>query len=120
MWDFPINVRYDFARTAQRRFFVSTGLSTYLMKRENYDYYYSYNNGPEQTYNWDSKERGEGTSTYLFSILNLSAGFERTISKKFSLQAEPYFKLPLSQLGHGKLNLNSYGIYFSVKYRITK
>jgi hypothetical protein len=119
MFDFPLNVRYDFSVNSKRRFYASTGLSTYIMKRENYDYYYTYNN-IDQTSNWDSKERGFGDSTYLFSILNLSAGFERALNKHFSIQAEPYLKLPLSQLGHGKLNLNSYGIYFSVKYRIAK
>jgi len=121
MWDIPVNVRYDFSVNQKRRFYASTGLSTYIMKKENYDYYYTYGSSTQDyTRNWDSKANGVGDSTYLFSILNLSAGFERTLGKKLSIQAEPYFKLPLSQLGHGKLNLNSYGIYFSLKYKLSK
>jgi hypothetical protein len=119
MLDIPLNVRYDFSVTPKNRFFASTGLSTYIMKNEDYDYYYKYG-AVNTTYNWNTGKGGGGDSTYLFSILNLSAGFERSLNKHFSIQAEPYLKLPLSQLGYAKLNLSSYGIYFSLKYRIAK
>jgi hypothetical protein len=119
MLDIPLNVRYDFSVTPKNRFFASTGLSTYIMKNEDYDYYYKYGS-MDGMYNWTTNKGGAGDSTYLFSILNLSAGFERSLNKHFSIQAEPYLKLPLSQLGHAKLNLSSYGIYFSFKYRIAK
>lgn len=119
MLDIPLNVRYDFSVNNKNRYFASTGLSTYIMSRENYTYYYMYN-GQEDKRNWDSKANGVGDSTYFFSILNLSAGWEHSLNKHLSLQAEPYLKLPLSQLGHAKLNLSSYGINFSLKYRIAK
>jgi hypothetical protein len=119
MLDIPLNVRYDFSVTPKNRFFASTGLSTYIMKNEDYDYYYKYG-AVNTTYNWNTGKGGGGDSTYLFSILNLSAGFEHSLNKHFSVQAEPYLKLPLNQLGHAKLNLSSYGIYFSFKYRIAK
>jgi hypothetical protein len=119
MLDIPLNVRYDFSVTPKNRFFASTGLSTYIMKNEDYDYYWKYG-ATNGTSNWTSSKGGAGDSTYFFSILNISAGFERSLNKHFSIQAEPYLKLPLNQLGHAKLNLSSYGIYFSFKYRIAK
>lgn len=112
MFDIPVNVRYDLSTGHKHRYFVSTGLSSYLMKKESYHYYYQYTNGTPgyRSREFNSDER------HLFSILNVSAGFERKISKRMSVQAEPYFKVPLTGLGYGNLKLNSYGIYFSLRY----
>jgi hypothetical protein len=113
MWEIPVNVRYDFSYNNKRRWFASTGLSTYLMDKEDYEVYYRWNGGP--TY-----PQGLGTdsnSTYLFSIWNLSVGMERSLGKRFSLQAEPYLKVPLKDLGLGNMRMNSYGILFTVKYK---
>lgn len=117
MFDIPLNIRYDFSVNKKQRWFASAGASSYIMTNEDYTYDYAYTGSStiRQT-TWKS----DSTSTYLFSILNVSAGFERALNKRFSLQAEPYFKLPLKGLGYGKLDLNSYGIYFSVKYKLTK
>jgi hypothetical protein len=41
MWEIPVNVRYDVSFNNKRRWFISTGLSTYLMEKENYDLYYT-------------------------------------------------------------------------------
>lgn len=117
MFDIPLNIRYDFSVNKKQRWFASAGASSYIMTNEDYTYDYSYTGSStiRQT-SWKS----DSSSTYLFSIVNLSAGFERALNKRFSLQAEPYFKFPLKGLGYGKLDLNSYGIYFSVKYKLTK
>jgi outer membrane protein with beta-barrel domain len=114
MWEIPVNVRYDVSYNDKRRWFVSTGLSTYLMTKENYKVNYSVNNNPyPYSYNSDSN------SNYLFSIVNLSAGMERSLGKNFSIQAEPYLKIPLKGLGYGSMRMDSYGILFSLKYKPT-
>ena len=53
---------------------------------------------------------------HLLSILNLSAGYERSLGPRWSIQAEPYFKLPLSGVGAGKMRLASAGVFFGLKY----
>lgn len=113
MWDIPVNVRYDFSYNNKRRWFVSTGLSTYLMDKENYDMYYRWNGGPVYTQPLNS----DSNSNYLFSIWNLSVGMERSLGKRFSLQAEPYLKVPLTGLGKGSMRMDSYGILFTLKYK---
>lgn len=113
MWDIPVNVRYDFVYSSKRRWFVSTGLSTYLMDKENYDMYYRWNGGPVYTQPLNS----DSNSNYLFSIWNLSVGMERSLGKRFSLQAEPYLKVPLTGLGKGSMRMDSYGILFTLKYK---
>jgi hypothetical protein len=114
MWDIPINLRYNLVPKHRSNLFVSTGLSSYFMGSEDYDYRYYYANNPNpmsryRTYDTNSK--------HWASILNFSIGYERQISKSFSIQAEPFFKQPLKGVGFGNVKLNSTGIYFSVKYK---
>jgi hypothetical protein len=116
MWDIPLNVRYDISFNDKRRFFASAGASTYFMKEQSYSFWYW------QRGTGDYKEDywGPGSDTqYVFSVLNLSVGYERMISKHFSIQAEPYFKIPLKGLGYGTMKIGSYGMFFSLKYRPT-
>ena len=113
MFDIPLNVRYDLGIRKSSRYFASAGLSTYIMKNEDYEYYYRYPNGnPGIRYrSYPSEEK------YWFSVLNLSAGYEKNIGKQFSVQVEPYFKVPLKGVGFGSIQLNSYGLYLGVKYK---
>jgi len=114
MWEIPVNVRYDVSFNEKRRWFVSTGLSTYLMDKENYKIHYDWNGNPSSSpYNSDSN------TNYLFSIWNLSVGIERSLGKQFSIQAEPYLKVPLKGLGIGSMRMDSYGVFFTLKYKPT-
>jgi hypothetical protein len=115
MFDIPLNLRYDFSVKNQRRWFVSAGASTYLMTEEYYDYDYTYNGMRKKL-----AVSSDSNSNYMLSILNFSAGFERALSKRMAVQVEPYFKFPMKGLGYGKLDISSYGIYFSVKYKLIK
>lgn len=113
MWEIPVNVRYDVSFNNKRRWFVSTGLSTYLMDKEYYTLSYYTAGG----YPYPVPLNSDSNSNYFFSIWNLSAGMERSLGKHFSLQAEPYLKVPLKGLGKGSIRMNSYGIYFTLKYK---
>lgn len=115
MFDIPLNVRYDLSIQKKTRWFVSAGASSYIMTNQNYTVNYLYNGMP-RTY----PHEDYATSTYLFSIVNFSAGFETKLNRRLSLQAEPYFKLPTKGLGYGKLDLNSYGLYFALRYQLHK
>jgi Outer membrane protein beta-barrel domain len=116
MFDIPLNVRYDLNTHNKHRYFVSTGLSSYLMKEEDYHYYYQYaNGGPGYRHRSYSS-----TEYHWLSILNISAGYEKKLSSRLSLQVEPYLKIPLSGVGYGSIQLNSYGMYFSLKYHAKK
>lgn len=114
MWEIPVNVRYDVSFNDKRRWFVSTGLSTYLMDKEDYLLYYGNN---WNNYITEAPVNSDVNSNYLFSIVNLSAGMERSFGKRFSLQAEPYLKIPLKGLGMGSMRMTSYGVLFTLKYK---
>ncbi|MBS1599192.1 MAG: outer membrane beta-barrel protein [Bacteroidetes bacterium] len=115
MWEIPLSLRYDFPMGPKISYFVNGGLSSYLMKNESYDIYYRTGNwGPTPSYvkTWS----GNSNKKYWVSVLNLSAGIEHQFSKSFSLQAEPFVKIPLTGVGIGNLQLNSYGVIFSLRY----
>jgi hypothetical protein len=81
------------------------------MKKETYNYYYKYTaGGPTVQRKWTIKDENK----HYFSVLTLSGGYQKNIGKAFSILVEPYFKIPLSGVGFGKVKLNSGGIVFSV------
>lgn len=121
MIDIPLNIRYDIALRprqngqAPSRWFVSGGVTSYIMKQENYVYQYADPTSPHiypKNRGWSGK-----TGAYGFSELNLSAGYERAISRRFSWQVEPYLKVPLKGVGYYKINLLSTGAFFSLRYK---
>ena len=113
MFEIPVNIRYDISFNKKGRFFASTGLSSYIMDKQDYDCSYIDDNGDLQKYPWSE----DSNYNYFISNLNFSIGYERAIGKRFSIQAEPYFKLPLKGLGYGSIDMNSYGIFITFKYK---
>jgi hypothetical protein len=112
MWDIPLNLRYNLAPRKSSNVFASAGLSSYLMKKEDYEYDYYYNG------NLVSRSRSYATDTrHWFSVLNLSVAYERQLSRHISVQAEPFFKQPLKGLGFGSVKLNTTGLFLSLKYK---
>lgn len=111
--DIPLNLRYDFTQDSKSRWFVSSGLSSYMMLNEKYDYNYPPGSTNIKWYKWNGT-----TGNYWLGVLNISAGFERQIGKHFTLQAEPYLKTPMADVGFGKIRLRSAGLFISMRYRL--
>jgi len=109
--DVPLNLRYDAVVLPKARLFGSVGLSSFFMQRERYSYDYTEYN---TTYFWERSYVNE--NRHLFSVLNLSFGYEHQLGTHLSLQAEPYLKVPLAGVGAGKVQLTSGGVFFGVKY----
>lgn len=117
MLDIPINIRYDaFLRTGknQTRLFVGSGVTTYIMKNERYDYQFADPNNPLIRYRfWQGN-----TGRYNLSHLNLSVGYERSLGRRLAVQVEPFAKVPLRGVGQFKVNLFSTGALFSMRYKL--
>jgi hypothetical protein len=109
--DLPVNLRYDVLVQPRYQLFGSVGLSTLFMRREQYSFDYVYYRNP---YHWEQEYVNE--HQHWFSVLNLSAGYERRLGSHWGLQAEPYLKLPLGGVGEGKVRLASAGIFLGLKY----
>ncbi len=116
LFEIPLMVSYHFRRLGAGGWFVSAGLSTLLMKTETYDYAYKYNaTGP--TYYKTRTISNE--NNHYFSLMTFSGGYQRNIGKRLFIMAEPYFKLPLSGVGFGKVKLNSSGVLLSAGYKLS-
>jgi len=109
--DVPLNLRYDVLARPRYQVFGSAGLSSLFMQHETYAYDYEYYG---QLYRWESSFTNK--NQHWFSVLNLSAGYERNLGQHWRLQVEPYVKLPLGGVGAGKVRLMSGGVFFGVKY----
>ncbi len=111
MWEIPVNVKYDFPQSRKQSWFATAGLSSYLMKKEDYSYVYYYGGSGTSATHYRSYKNA---SRNLFSVLNLSAGYSRSLGKIGELRVEPYFKLPLSKMGVGEMPLMSAGLHIGV------
>jgi len=109
--DVPVNLRYDVLARPRYQVFGSAGVSSLFMQHETYAYDYEYYG---RLYRWERSFTNE--NQHWFSVLNLSAGYERNLGRHWRLQAEPYVKLPLGGVGAGKVRLMSGGVFFGVKY----
>jgi hypothetical protein len=114
IYEIPVLLSYNFSKSTKQQFFATAGISSLIMKRETYNYFYKYTpTGPlynkEKTYDNQNK--------HLFSVLTLSAGYKLGISKSVFIMAEPYIKMPLVGVGYGKVKLNSGGFLFSIGIR---
>ena len=107
----PLNLRYDLSQNDRSRWFVGAGASSYYMQDEKYEYNYA-----PHTYNAKYYEKNAATGWYWLSHLNASAGYEYRFSKKISLLAEPYVRVPIKRVGYGKVNLFTTGVWFSIRY----
>jgi hypothetical protein len=111
LFEIPLTLRYDFVQHGRTKAFVNAGLSSYLVRKQVYTYFF-HNGG--RPYEWRSENRDH--LSYWFAFGDLSGGIEQALGKGFSFQAEPFIRLPLRSIGTGDMKMNSFGILFSIRY----
>jgi hypothetical protein len=105
MFEIPVNLKFNWVQKKNYNLFATTGISSYLMKREEYDYVYDYYGTQYKYY-----KQYDNASRNWMSILNISLGYEKKIGNAGSLRIEPYMKLPLKGVGIGEMPIGSKGI----------
>ncbi|MCU7549472.1 PorT family protein [Chitinophagaceae bacterium LB-8] len=106
MFEIPFNVKFNWVKKSNYNLFATAGASSYLMKKEKYDYSYDYYGTQYKYY-----KKYNNASRDWTSILNLSIGFEKKIGNAGSFRLEPYMKLPLRGVGIGDLPMSSNGVF---------
>ncbi|HET6769265.1 MAG TPA: hypothetical protein VFH08_17775 [Chitinophagaceae bacterium] len=105
LYEWPVNMKYTII-SGKHSLFTTAGLSSYLMKSENYDYEYVQNNQPGGhnylSYSNETKD--------WFSVVNLSIGYTHKLGSNGTLRVEPYLKLPIKNLGVGQMPIMSTGL----------
>lgn len=113
MFDIPISLKYNLFTFSRSRLYSSLSLSSYIMQNEEYRFRYGNGNtgGPEA---WRDNT-GKG---YWFSNAGFSIGYEFDLNRTWSLRAEPFIRLPISEVGWGNAKLYSVGSFISLNYRL--
>ncbi len=111
--DIPLNIDYQVFNKHQNKISVGTGISSYLMMHENYQYDYAdpAAKGP-RSYTIPSPGR------YLFGVLNFQATYQRQINSKIGVNVQPYLKLPLTNIGASQVKLQSAGVALGISWNI--
>lgn len=105
--DVPVNVNYQLYIKGDNTLQLGTGLSSYWMLRENYEFEYA-NNVPSFFINVANQNK------HILSILNLNATYQRRLGSGINAIVQPYYKIPLTGIGNGRVNLRSAGVAFGV------
>src|SRR5690606_40671317 len=102
--DIPVNINVDILRQRQTTWFASTGISSYLMLKETYDYTY-----PPHQYGDLKQLTLRNQNRHVLGIGNLSVGYRRQLGGAVNLTVQPFVKVPLTGIGNGKIRLYSSG-----------
>jgi hypothetical protein len=111
MFEIPLTVRYDFSTHTNHNFFVKGGISSYLMKKENYSYNADGVYGP-----WQGDSTYYNSTNNIFSIVQISAGYDLAVGRKTKISFEPYVKIPLHGIGIGGMPISSAGLYIGITH----
>lgn len=110
VYEIPLQVKYDFSPGKKLNLFATAGLSSYIMKKEAYYFYYDrYGAAHQAGANYSGNKS-------LFSVLRLSAGAEKKISRNFSVFASPGIAVPLAGVGEGEVKLYSTDLMIGLKF----
>lgn len=112
MWEIPVNIRFDLVSKSKFNWYLNSGVSSYIMRKQAYRYDYIYNGNPASR-DWSTKSQ----QNEWLKIINLSTGIEYSFNKKWSVLAEPYLKLPTTGIGFGKMDISSFGLIGGLRYR---
>jgi hypothetical protein len=115
MIEIPVVVKYNVLTKGEHALYAAAGVSSYLMKHEDYNYNYLYvTSSTTATHN---KVYDNATKNWV-SVLQLSAGYSHKLGKIGDFRVEPYYKIPLKGLGYGELPISSLGIHFGITKKL--
>jgi hypothetical protein len=111
VYEIPLALRYTFAHNTSTEWFATVGISSYIMKKEDYTYDYI------RYYMPYTASRSYTGNKHLLSTLVFSAGIDSRISNRWSIIVSPVISIPLSGVGDGSVKLFSAGIQAGIKFR---
>jgi hypothetical protein len=112
--DIPVNIDYQLYNKNRNSFSVGSGLSSYIMLKEHYKYNYAAPVAGPTAYTVVNRNQ------HILGVLNLNATYQRALNSRFSLAAEPYVKIPLTNIGSSQVRLRSAGVAVGFKWNINQ
>jgi hypothetical protein len=110
VYEIPLSIQYNWKQKKLWTFFTGVGLSSYIMKREDYNFTFERNN-----YVLIYPYSYTGNKNFIATI-HLSAGIEKKFNRHIYLQASPVIHIPLAGVGQGSVKLYSKSIQVGLKY----
>jgi hypothetical protein len=107
--EIPAKIKYDVIDNKKGELFITAGLSTYILTKEN-NQYYALINGTPQNSNVIYNDR----KTYLAGGMNLSAGYSIHLKKKTDIRIEPYLQIPFKGTGVGSMRVTTTGLNIGI------
>lgn len=113
--EIPLKAKYNFSSNKNSDLFVTVGVSSYLLLREQNDYQALVNGGQENI-------KGDyGTMRkYFAASLSLSVGYQKSIGKGTQVRIEPYLEFPIRELGVGSMSVFSTGLHLGIAFPLRK
>lgn len=113
MLDIPLNIDYQVFSKNKNSISVGTGISSFIMLKESYQYNYAASNVYGlSSYNVSNPDK------YLFSSVNFQANYRRQINSKIGLNVMPYIKIPLNDIGYSRVKLQTVGVAVGLNWNI--
>lgn len=110
--EIPLKASYTVYNDNKRSIDINTGLSSYLMLKEKYNFQYTAQSG----YRDYTLVKSNANQHYL-SVANISATYYIKLkNSKYQFGIEPYIKIPLQGVGEGKVHLKSSGLSLNLRY----
>ncbi len=110
VYQVPVTLQYNWLIKPRANYYAAVGLSSYIMKKEKYNYTYVRNNY-QYSYPYDYTN-----NSHLAASLQFSLGMEKQIGRKFYLQAAPVVNIPLKGVGEGRVKIFTIGLQVGLKY----
>lgn len=103
--DIPLNLSYTLLRIKGKTISLGTGLSSYIMLREDYRFTYE-ETDPENPLKYSVVNQNK----HWLNVVNLQATIGQQLSKRISISLQPYMKIPLGDIGFAGVKLESMGL----------
>jgi hypothetical protein len=107
LFELPVKFKYSVFQKNKSGVFLSTGISSYLMTREENDYL-AMMNGTEQSMSGSYNNNRR----YIAVMANIGAEFNYKTGKNTRLRIEPYLQIPLKGIGIGSMPVMTTGLHF--------
>lgn len=107
----PITVRYNFQSKKKGHFYVGLGTDALVLTHAEKYQYTTLRNG---TSNDKFKNYKSVTSAKYFTSINASAGYQNKLCNWCDYKIEPYYQIPVKNLGVGKLPITKFGLNIGI------
>jgi hypothetical protein len=112
--DIPLNINYSLMDQGNNKVSVGTGISSYFMLKEKYQFKYA-----EKNIINSEKLELRNENRHIMSVLNFQASYTRQLNPKMGVSLQPYLKIPLEDIGYGETKLQSAGIAVKVNFSLS-